>query len=36
MGIVSCSVAFDERLIALPSKPGKFILAEEIVKKIFL
>lgn len=25
--------AFDERLIALPSKPGKFILAEEIVKK---
>lgn len=33
MGIVSCSAAFDERLIALPSKPGKFILAEEIVKK---
>lgn len=39
MGIVSCANAMDNRLIELPSQPGKFILVEEVtkhfVKKIF-
>lgn len=32
MGIVSCGNAMDERLIAVPSMQGKFILVEEIIK----
>ena len=39
MGIVSCSNAMDDRLIAVPSMQGKFILIEDIilhfVSKIF-
>ena len=39
MGIVSCSNAMDQRLIAIPSMQGKFILVEDIilhfVSKIF-
>ncbi len=31
MGIVSCSNAMDERLIPVPSQPGKFILVEDII-----
>ena len=30
MGIISCANAMDERLIALPSQPQKFILVEGI------
>ena len=30
-GIVSCSNAMDERLVRLPSSPGKFVLAEDII-----
>jgi len=32
MGIVSCGNAMDERMIAVPSMQGKFILIEEIVQ----
>ena len=31
MGIISCANAMDERLIALPSQPQKFILVEDII-----
>lgn len=31
MGIVSCSNAMDQRLIAIPSMQGKFILVEDII-----
>lgn len=31
MGIVSCANAMDERLIAVPSMQGKFILVEDII-----
>ena len=32
MGIVSCGNAMDERMIAVPSMQGKFILVEEIIR----
>jgi len=31
MGVVSCSNAMDERLLAVPSMQGKFILVEDII-----
>ena len=31
MGIVSCSQAMDERLLALPNQPKQFILVEDII-----
>ena len=31
MGIISCANAMDERLVALPSQPQKFILVEDII-----
>ena len=31
MGIVSCANAMDERMIAIPSMQGKFILIEDII-----
>lgn len=31
MGIVSCSNAMDQRLIAIPSMQGKFILVEDVI-----
>lgn len=31
MGIVSCANAMDERLLAVPSLPGKFMLVEDVI-----
>lgn len=31
MGIVSCANAMDERLLAVPSMPGKFMLIEDVI-----
>ncbi len=31
MGIVSCGNAMDERLLNIPSLPGQFVLAEEVI-----
>lgn len=39
MGIISCANAMDERMLSIPSMPGKYILVEELimhfVEKIF-
>ena len=31
MGVVSCSNAMDERLLAVPNEQGKFILVEDVI-----
>ena len=36
MGIVSCGNAMDDRMLAIPSMQGKFILVEDVILHLSL